>query len=318
MTSTFTPNINLEEPGNGDYANDWNLPLNSDLTIVDQVLGSSTSFVFTNANISPAVAQSAYFMLICTGVLTGNVELILPGAIGGGRTIFNQTTGAFTLSVLNGAGDTGGGVVIPQGYPFPVILTGGRAYYDNYSSIAPGTPQPFAGANIPPGFLLCFGQTVSQTTYPLLFSAIGTTWGPATGGNFTLPFFNGRALVGADNMGGTAANVLPGATLGTLTGGATVTLTAAQLPVTAYSDTGHVHAITDTGHVHGVGGQNNNSTSGGNNFATLTSGSPAVNTASATTGITIQTGHASITNAGGGGSHSIVQPVAAVNYMIRY
>jgi microcystin-dependent protein len=316
--STFSPNLNLEEPLNGADVDSWNVPLNSDLTIIDQVLGSSTTAAFTNANVTLSVAQSAYFLIICTGVLTANVELILPGTIGGGRTIFNQTTGAFSLTLLNGAGDTGGGVVIPQGYPFPVILTAGRAYYDNYSSIAPGTPQPFAGVNIPPGFLLCYGQAVSQTTYPLLYAALGTTWGPATGGNFTLPFFNGRALVGADNMGGTAANVLPGATLGTLTGAAAVTLTAAQLPVTAYSDTGHGHAIVDTGHVHGVGGQNNNSTSGGNNFATLTSGSPAVNTASATTGISIATGHAAITNVGGGNSHSIVQPVAAVNYMIRY
>jgi microcystin-dependent protein len=322
MASTFTPNINLEEPGNGDYSNDWNVPLNSDLTIIDQALGSSTSFAFTNANISPTIAQSAYFLITCTGVLTANVELILPGTIGGGRTVFNQTTGAFSLTLLNGAGDTGGGVVIPQGYPFPVILTAGRAYYDNYASIAPGTPQPFAGANIPPGFLLCYGQAVPQATYPLLYAALGTTWGPATGGNFTLPDYRGITLAGADNMGGTAAGRLTGYVLGTVGGNQAVTLTAAQLPVTAYSDTGHNHAVIDAGHQHplptnvasiGASGP------GPYDFASSAgSGPSSLVTQIATTGITIAIGHATITNAGGGNSHPVIQPTAAVNWMIRY
>lgn len=314
--STFSVNLNLEEPLNGADVNSWDIPLNGDLTIIDQALGSSTSFAFTNANISPTVAQSAYFMLICTGTLTGNVQLILPGAIGGGRHIFNQCTGAFTLTVLNGAGDTGGGVIIPQGFPFPIILTGGRAYYDNYSSVAPGTPQQFAGPNIPPGFLLCFGQTVAQATYPLLFAAIGTTWGPATGGNFTLPDWRGIVLAGADNMGGTAAGRLTGYVLGTTGGNQAVTLGVTQIPP-------HTHNITGT-----TGNDSPDHTHNSLQSAATTvgpgsaSGFAAAPTSQATTGANPRHQHpfsgTTDNGTGGGLSHPNVQPTAAVNIMIRF
>lgn len=257
-------------------------------------------------------------MIVCTGTLTANVELILPGTIGGSRQIFNQTTGAFTLTVLNGASDTGGGVVVGQGYMTSVVLTAGRAYYDAYSAIPAGVPLPFAGPNLPPGFLLCFGQAVSRTTYSQLFTALGTTWGIGDGSTtFNVPFFNGRTLVGADNMGGTAANVLPGATLGTLLGAATVTLTAAQLPVTAYQDSGHIH--TQNPHNHTFPYQNylpgNSGTSLPlNGVAAGTSGNVTTNPSTPT----INSGTANISNPTGGGSHSNVQPTAAVNFMIRF
>lgn len=315
MTSTFTTNIGIEQPANGDYPNDWDVPINADWGLIDQALGSSTSFAFTNANISPTVAQSAFFMLICTGTLTGNVQLILPGAIGGGRHIFNQCTGAFTLTVLNGAGDTGGGVVVPQGYPLPIVLTAGRAYYDNYSSVAPGTPQQFAGPNIPPGFLLCFGQTVSQATYPLLYAALGTTWGPATGGNFTLPDFRGITLAGADNMGGAAAGRLTGYVLGTTGGAQAVTLAATQIPA-------HTHNYSGTtgndspDHTHGIPSQASNAISPG--------GAPNQEPNGSTQSLGASNRHqhsfsgTTDNGTGGGLSHPNVQPTAAVNIMIRY
>lgn len=130
MSSTFTVNLHIEEPGLGDYPDSWNVPLNSDLTILDQATGTSTTIAFTNANVTLSVAQAAYFLVICTGTLTGNVELIFPAAVGGRRIVWNQCTGAFTLKALNGSGDTGGGVVCLQGNQTPVILTAGRAYID--------------------------------------------------------------------------------------------------------------------------------------------------------------------------------------------
>jgi hypothetical protein len=123
MASTFTANIGIEQPGNGDYVNNWSTPVNNDWALIDQAFGSSTTVSFTNSNQTLSVAQAAFFQIICTGVLTGNVQLILPATIGGRRVIFNQCTGAFQLTVLNGAGDSGGGVVVGQGYMTPVVLT---------------------------------------------------------------------------------------------------------------------------------------------------------------------------------------------------
>ena len=316
MSSLFTTNIGLEQPATGDYPDTWAAPVNADWGRVDQAMGSSTSISFASSNVTLTVAQAAYYQIVCTGTLSGNVDLILPATIGGGRQIFNQCTGAFTLTVLNGAGDTGGGVVVGQGFSTPVVLTAGRAYYDNYAAVPPGAPMPFAGATPPPGFLLCYGQVVSQTTYAALFAALGTTWGPASGGNFTLPDFRGRVLAGADNMGGSAANVLTGYAVGTVGGAQAIVLTAPQLPVTAYADTGHTHAVTDPGHTHTLPMTTGNNIQSSVNQFIL--GGSGLSTNTATTGISLQTGHATITNAGGGGSHSNIQPTAAVNMMIRY
>jgi microcystin-dependent protein len=182
--------------------------------------------------------------------------------------------------------------------------------------IPPGFIGEFGGSAAPTGWLLCFGQTVSQTTFSALFAAIGTIWGPAAGGTFTLPDFRGRVLAGADNMGGSAAGNLDGYVVGTTGGSQDITLTAAELPVTAYADTGHTHPIADPGHSHETlfttsllaAGVDNVSTVGG------TTGNP---TTTNTTGITVSTGHSVITNTAGGGTTPVVQPTAAVNYIIK-
>lgn len=101
-----------------------------------------------------------------------------------------------------------------------------------------GVVLPFAGATAPTGWLLCYGQTVSRTTYADLFGVIGTTHGAGDGSTtFTLPDLRGRVAGGKDNMGGSAASRLTtgasgvdGATLGAAGGAQTHTLTTGQMP----------------------------------------------------------------------------------------
>ena len=89
-----------------------------------------------------------------------------------------------------------------------------------------GVVDAFAGATAPAGWLLCSGQLVSRTQYPVLFTTIGTTYGAGDGSTtFAIPDMRGRAIAGKDNMGGTAAvrlttavSALDGLTLGA-TGG---------------------------------------------------------------------------------------------------
>jgi microcystin-dependent protein len=70
-----------------------------------------------------------------------------------------------------------------------------------------GVVNPFAGATAPAGWLLCSGQLVSRTTYPVLFTTIGTTYGAGDGSTtFAIPDMRGRAVAGVDNMGGTTAS----------------------------------------------------------------------------------------------------------------
>ena len=72
------------------------------------------------------------------------------------------------------------------------------------TSVPTGVLNPYAGATAPVGWLLCFGQSISRTTYATLFTAIGTTYGSVSGTTFNLPDMRGQVTAGLDNMGGTS------------------------------------------------------------------------------------------------------------------
>jgi microcystin-dependent protein len=81
-----------------------------------------------------------------------------------------------------------------------------------------GTVLDFAGSAAPSGWMMCYGQAVSRTTYTALFAAIGTTYGAGDGATtFNLPDLRGRIAAGADNMGGAAANRVQASTTATTT-----------------------------------------------------------------------------------------------------
>ena len=58
-----------------------------------------------------------------------------------------------------------------------------------------GMMTAFAGATAPNGWLLCQGQSISKTTYPYLFAAIGYVYG-GSGDNFNVPDMRGNVAVG--------------------------------------------------------------------------------------------------------------------------
>jgi microcystin-dependent protein len=111
-----------------------------------------------------------------------------------------------------------------------------------------GGMMDFAGATAPSGWLLCFGQQVSTTTYAALFAVIGSSYGSGAG-TFGIPDCRGRATFGKDNMGGSAAGRITGTlnydgtVLGEAGGNQGQTLTASQVPT-----------ITSTASVSVVGG----------------------------------------------------------------
>lgn len=63
-----------------------------------------------------------------------------------------------------------------------------------------GTMLPYAGGEVPEGFLLCNGASLSRTEYPELFAAIGDRWGSDSASTFKLPdthhrFFEGTTVL---------------------------------------------------------------------------------------------------------------------------
>lgn len=120
-----------------------------------------------------------------------------------------------------------------------------------FNFVPAGTILPFGGATAPSGWLLCDGSSVSQSSYPALYAAIGVLWGNPGGGSFNLPdgrgaFFRGAgtsgvhvgpATVGSVQSQATAKNGL-GAT------GGTASLTGS----TTFPSTSHAHVLNDYGY----------------------------------------------------------------------
>lgn len=78
-----------------------------------------------------------------------------------------------------------------------------------------GSIIAFAGSVIPNNFLECNGAAISRTTYPILFSVIGTTYGSGDGSTtFNLPNLSGKAALGSSqthavgSTGGSAGHSL--------------------------------------------------------------------------------------------------------------
>lgn len=115
MASTYTTNKSIEKPGNGDYVNTWNVPVNNDWDIIDASLGGTTTINATGASGTVTLSASQYRppTIIITGTLTANVTYRVPSGVGGQWVVFNNTSGAFSIIVDSGGGGTSVGV--PQG-----------------------------------------------------------------------------------------------------------------------------------------------------------------------------------------------------------
>ena len=112
MASTFSTNKNLELPGNGDYVDTWNVPVNADMNVIDAALGGTTALSLTTGASTLSDTQYQKLILSITGALVANVTYSIPSTVGGFWIVRNATTNAFSVTIAN----TGGGanVVVPQ------------------------------------------------------------------------------------------------------------------------------------------------------------------------------------------------------------
>jgi len=240
------------------------------------------------------------------GTLVNSGDTVLPSQH---NPAFNDVAQALTNSLdRNGSG--GMRAPLDMGsYPIQNLSPGtnptdaATVSQASAGTVPVGTLLDYAGNTAPSGYLLCYGQAISRTTYADLFAILSTTWGIGDGSTtFNVPDFRGRVAAGKDDMGGTTAgriSNIPSTTLGGVGGLKDHTLVTGEMPA-------HAHGINDPGHTHGyttvsaIGGIDN-----GSSF-----GQYAANTSSAQTGISLQ-------NTGGGGAHNNVQPTAIVNKIIK-
>ena len=180
-----------------------------------------------------------------------------------------------------------------------------------------GVVSAYGGTSAPTGWLLCYGQAVSRTTYAALFAVLSTTYGSGDGSTtFNVPDLRGRAVAGQDDVGGSSANRLTnqsgglnGDTLGATGGSETHTLTTAQLASHSHKLVANVQT-SGTSPSLGANEQiarrfQHGYVAGGEIFSYIFDGTSTA----ATLG---DSG-----NSGSGSAHNNVQPTIILNYIIK-
>lgn len=139
MASTFTTNKLLEKPGNGDYVNTWDVPVNEDWDFIDNAFGGTTNInaVGASGTITLTTSQFRPPNIIIAGLLTANVNYQLPSTVGGVWSIYNNTTGNFTVTFSSAGGGTS--LLLRQGYRSQVISDGTNISYASTNSIPGGS-----------------------------------------------------------------------------------------------------------------------------------------------------------------------------------
>jgi len=209
---------------------------------------------------------------------SGMEFVFTPNLANTGPVTLNAGTGAIAVVRPDGNNLAPGDLEVNQIYN--VIYAGG-SFILKMTNIAPaGVISSFGGSTAPHGWLLCDGSSLLCTTYPSLFSAIGTTFGAVDGTHFSLPNLEGMFPLGA---GGSFA-----AALGTTGGEAEHTLITGEIP-------SHDHSLA-----------------GGFTGSTSYPGMTYTSNPGSTITEPYQTG-----DTGGGGAHNNMPPYLAINFIIK-
>lgn len=169
-----------------------------------------------------------------------------------------------------------------------------------------GTVLLFGGGEtaVPTGWLLCDGAAHDVTTYPALFSLIGTTYGSAPG-QFRVPDLRGRGPIGRD------ASQTEFAALGQTGGSKTHTLALNELP-----PHNHGNTVAAGEHQHNVGTRGFFISMVLAGVNTNPGGDGSGNTPFQSTFTTGAHSH-TISSQGGSGAHNNLQPYLAINFIIK-
>ena len=246
---------------------------------------------FSSVAVSGNAAIGGAVSIGGTLLTTGAVKLNSTVSVSGAATFDSAATFESTVTVV-------GAATFKANVSIGGTLTGG--------GVTPtGLITPYAGTSVtaPSGWLYCYGQAISRTTYSTLFSVTSTTYGVGDGSStFNVPDLRGRVVAGQDDMGGTSADRLTGTsggvngdTLGAAGGSETHTLTTAQLAA----------------HTHGAGSYKIQT--GGD--AAQSSPNGAVNRQDINGPGTAVSGDSGST--GSGTAHNNVQPTFILNYIIK-
>jgi hypothetical protein len=223
MASTYTSRLKLERQASGENSGNWGNLVNYVLNRIDStvrgyvaasVAGSANVTLVsntstTNTDDSSTDDQVHNKVIEFTGALTGSIY-VFTDAVEGDYTLFNNTTGSYTLTFAN-TGHAANGVVITQGTK-SIVYTDGSTIYDVGANLgAVGASSLTSTGNVN---LLAASSLVLQDTsggeYAALKANTATTsytltLPPATGTADQVIVTDGSGnLSFVDNSGGTA------------------------------------------------------------------------------------------------------------------
>lgn len=170
MVSTYTPNKNLELPGNGDYVDTWNIPANGDFSIIDAALGGKTNLNATAGNATLSSAQYQNLILYVTGSIAADVTYTIPAGVGGMWVVYNNTTGGQDVIIASGGGGTT--ATVQSADILLVVADGTNVWVSTSTSNVP------TGGGTNKAFYL--NDTTITTNYTVPNNQNAGTFGPVT------------------------------------------------------------------------------------------------------------------------------------------
>jgi len=165
--------------------------------------GTFTGILEGSASGSAASLTSPTVFSI-TGDVTSNA-VSFNGQSSTGTAIFTTSISSNFITLKPSATDSTSSdqLLVYQSGSGLVSMT--KQVFTNHIAVVPvGAIFPFAGINVPTGYLLCDGSEILIGTYTELFNVIGYSYKPVGSlqgvGTFGLPDLRGRFPLGADNM----------------------------------------------------------------------------------------------------------------------
>ena len=190
MASSYTTNKSLEKPANGDYVDTWEVPVNSDMDVLDQAFGSTTSLNATAGSATLTASQYRSMRLYITGSIATGVTYTIPSGVGGQWIIDNATSGVGTITIASAGAGTS--VQCGQGKRTQVFSDGTNI------NLADDNRTPPAGSNTQIQYNASgsFGASSSLTWGGSTLTATGTiTNGTVTLGSNSISTSGGTLAV---------------------------------------------------------------------------------------------------------------------------
>lgn len=260
MPDPTTSNKLLLAPLRGSDVGTWDVPVNSDWTAIDGMLGGNVivSLAGTTAyaiggptgSVSPTAGptQSQNAMITFSGTLTANCAVSIP--LPGFYIINNQCAGSTVILGVPAATGTDQLLGVPPGQKVTVFNDGSNIAFVDQPAVGvlmdmcvQTTPAWIQQCTVAP-WLVCDGSIYTSSSFTTLGILLGSTFGGNGINTFGVPDLRARYRIPLDNQGqqGAAGRItaaisgINGTTLGASGGNQALQ--------------SHNHALTDPGHTH--------------------------------------------------------------------